>query len=134
MPMAMGGTSRGMRILSFSFLGSSDMSKKDKRGRERYGLKLPVRVTWEDASGIEHGETTATQDISLSGCHIVCGALIEKGSKIDVEMDLSIAEAGITRKRVIAQGRVVRNGRTTDTDKGGFGHGVKFDKFRFPKR
>ncbi|MDY6989460.1 MAG: PilZ domain-containing protein [Thermodesulfobacteriota bacterium] len=109
------------------------MSKKDKRRRERYSLKLPVQVTWEDASGKALGETTTTEDLSVSGCFMVCRHLIQKGCKISVEIDLSIAEAGIMGKRVSAQGRVVRNGPVARNPGRGFGHGVKFDKFRFSK-
>jgi len=109
------------------------MSKKDKRTRERYSLRLPVQVTWEDAVGNARGETTTTQDISVSGCFIVCHHLIQKGCEISVEIDLTIAEAGIIGKRVSAQGRVVRNTPVADDPRGGFGHGVRFDKLRFSK-
>lgn len=110
------------------------MSKKDKRTRERYGLRLPVQVAWEDAFGNAHRETTTTQDLSVSGCYIVCHHLIHKGCRVSAEIDLSISEAGIIGKRVSAQGRVVRNAPAAGNPRGGFGHGVRFDKFRFSKQ
>ena len=110
------------------------MSEKDKRSHERYDLRLPVKVMWEDSSGKEKEETTTTRDICLSGCFIVCRHCIEAGSEVHIEIDLSIAEAGIIKKQVSAKGRVVRNVPITNPDKGGFGHAVKFDKFRFPER
>ncbi|MDY6954474.1 MAG: PilZ domain-containing protein [Thermodesulfobacteriota bacterium] len=108
------------------------MSNKDKRTRERYGLKLPVEVTWEDALGRARRERTTTQDLSVLGCFIVCDDLIQRGCKVSVEIDLSIARAGVVGKRVSAQGRVVRNA-ASHNPKGGFGHGIRFDKFRFSK-
>jgi hypothetical protein len=109
------------------------MSKKDKRRRERYCLKLPVEVTWEDAAGKAYREATTTQDLNLSGCFIVCHHLIHEGCKVSVDIDLSIAEAGIMGKHVSAKGRVVRNGPVADDPRGGFGHGVRFDRFCFPQ-
>jgi hypothetical protein len=93
-----------------------------------------VKVRWEDSSGKEKKETTTTKDVSFSGCFIVCRSCIEKGSRVDMEIDLSIAEAGITKKQVTAKGRVVRSVPIANPDKEGFGHAVKFDEFRFPKR
>jgi len=109
------------------------MSRKDRRTRERYDLRLPVRVAWEDALGNAYKETTTTQDLSVSGCFIVCHHYIHKGCKIAAEIDLSIAEAGILKKRVSAQGKVVRNVPMAHYPGGAFGHGVRFDKFRFCK-
>ncbi|MDY6838066.1 MAG: PilZ domain-containing protein [Thermodesulfobacteriota bacterium] len=124
----------GDAFLTCNLFGLSDMAKRDKRTRERYSLRLPVQVTWEDAFGNAHGETTTTLDINVSGCFIVCHHLIQKGRRISVEIDLSIAEAGIFAKRVSAQGRVVRNVPVAANPGGGFGHGVRFDRFRFSKQ
>ena len=94
-------------------------------------IGMNLEVTWQDATGNTHGETTTTEDLSVSGCFIVCHHLIQKGCKISVEIDLSIAEAGIIGKRVSAEGRVVRNGPVAGNPTRGFGHGVIFDKFHF---
>jgi hypothetical protein len=109
------------------------MPRKDKRTRERYNLRLPLKVTWEDRSGKEKRETTITQDVSFSGCFFVCRNCIEKGSRVNMEIDLSMAKAGITSKQVAAKGRVVRSVPMPNPEEGKFGHAVKFDKFRFPR-
>jgi hypothetical protein len=108
------------------------MSQKDQRSSERYDLAFPIKVKWKDASRHENEEATSTRDISLSGCFVICRNLIEKGCPIDVDIDLSIGEAGIREKHVSVRGRVVRSVTMGDPDKGSFGHGVKFDKFHFP--
>jgi len=116
-----------------SFFGLSEISEVDKRDHERYEVPFPAQVRWKDVSGDEKEETTTIRDISFSGVLIVCRSHITKGCEVDVEIELPISEAGATKRRVSALGRVVRNVTATDPDKEGFVHGVKFDKFHFPR-
>jgi len=108
------------------------MSEREKRDNERYGLELPITVHWKDTSGTEQESAGTTKNISSSGALILCSCPIETGCQIDVEIDFPVSIAGITKSRVTARGKVIRDA-TGPNPVAASGHGIIFDRFSFTK-
>ena len=106
------------------------MTKTERRDCERYVFELPIHAMWKDAAGVINEETGITRDISSSGVFMICKNLIDRGSEIDLQIDLpSLAKN--TNSRVSASGRVVRNVNLTNPDDTrGYGHGIMFNNYK----
>jgi hypothetical protein len=105
------------------------MSEKEKRENPRFGLKLPVRITWKDDRGNERETSGMTVDISSSGALVVCNSLIEKGSEVGVVIKLPNEVAGTGVNHLSVRGKVVREDLFC-VPSVCFGHGIVFDSFR----
>jgi hypothetical protein len=109
-----------------------EMSNSEKRKHERYGLELPIIITWKDGSGHSRRATGTTSNISSSGAFIICDSPIGKGCAIDLQIDLPIAFQGFITSRISASARVVR-GMMKHQPNGGYGHGIMFDHYSFTR-
>jgi hypothetical protein len=106
------------------------MPEPEKRDTERYGLELPIRVTWKDGAGQEQESTGITRDISSSGAYVVCDCPLEEGCRICLLIDFPISFLGVKKSRVAARGRVVRDNILSNQ---AYGHGIVFDHFSFTR-
>ena len=62
--------SKSIGRFSETVLADPDMSEREKRGNERYGLELPITVHWRDVSGTEKEATGTTKNISKSRVYV----------------------------------------------------------------
>ncbi len=102
----------------------------ERRSCERYDLELPVNIKWKDISGEIVEESNICKDISSSGMYMLLNNLIEKGSKVELLIDLPIAVEEVKSSRVFARGEVIRNVEEREQV---FGHGIKFIDYEFLK-
>lgn len=107
------------------------MFGEEKRTQVRYDLELLVRIKWTDSSGDEMEDTATTKNISSSGAFMICDSRIRSGSTVDLEIELPVPLDGrLTKSRVAAKGRVVRNVPLTGSFHR-YGHAVAFDGYKF---
>jgi hypothetical protein len=105
----------------------SEVSEIEKRRWERYGLELPVHITWEDASGGFGERVGFTKDISSSGVCLMCESCIEQGAEVDLKIELPIVLEGTRGSHMSARGTVVRNESLSDPHEG-YELGIMFDR------
>ena len=105
------------------------MPETEKRYDERYGVECPVRVRWQDAFGNLQQESGITRDVSRSGMYMTCTSPIDEGSRIDLEIDLTICAGAGMKSSVSVGGKVVRNIPPTGPETV-YGHAVMFDESR----
>jgi hypothetical protein len=104
----------------------SEVSEIEKRRWERYGLELPVHITWKDTSGSIEERVGTTKDISSSGVRLKCESCIDQGAEVDLKIELPIVLEGTTGSRMSAKGTVVRNKSKDEPDEG-YELGILFD-------
>jgi len=106
----------------------SEVSEIEKRRWERYGLELPVHITWKDASGSVEERVGSTKDISSSGVCLRCESLIEEGLDVNLKIELPIVLEGTTGSHMSARGTVVRNEGVSEPHEG-YELGIMFNRF-----
>ena len=105
----------------------SEVSEIEKRRWERYGLELPVNITWKDASGSVEERAGSTKDVSSSGVCLWCEDVIQQGAEVNLKIELPIVLEGTEGSRVAAKGTVVRNESVSDPNEG-YELGIMFNR------
>jgi hypothetical protein len=84
-------------------------SLAEKRKKPRYYLRLPVLITWTDASGLIHKEGGFTRDIATAGICVISRLSPPVGSDISVEALLDFPRSVSSQSGILtALMRVVR--------------------------
>jgi hypothetical protein len=93
--------------------GVKDSVVRELRAVPRYGIRLPVCVTWRGPGVPQTSLQCVTRDISTRGMFVVADAEPAEGALLEFEIDLALDET-TPLVLVEGEGRVVRRQRSSE--------------------
>lgn len=101
------------------------MQEIERRYRQRYEMKLPVRIRSLDQPGL-YEQMVESSNISAGGLYFATDAPLDIGSRVEMFLTMPVEIAGQDSRQWRCTGRVVR-AQPARTPQASAGNGVEID-------